>query len=69
MLLNLVFIDLLIFFNFQKGAKQNVEFITKKSASIMAVRKMRNYDEDLNLKEFAEAARDIYIKAHELLAQ
>lgn len=51
------------------GAKQKVEFVQKKGSSMMAVRKMRNYEEDLNLKEFAEEAREIYIKAHESLAQ
>ncbi|XP_012268821.2 probable 39S ribosomal protein L45, mitochondrial [Athalia rosae] len=50
------------------GAQQKVEFLTQKGKSMMAVRKMRNYDEDLNLKVFAEVARDIYVKAHEALA-
>ncbi|XP_046432011.1 large ribosomal subunit protein mL45 [Neodiprion pinetum] len=49
------------------GAKQKVEFVQKKGSSIMAVRKMRNYEEELNLKTFAEDAREIYIKAHEAL--
>ncbi|XP_046749606.1 probable 39S ribosomal protein L45, mitochondrial [Diprion similis] len=50
------------------GAKQKVELLQKKGSSYKAVRKMRNYEEELNLKAFAETAREIYIKAHEALA-
>lgn len=50
------------------GAKQKVEFIEKKSKSMMAVRKIRSFDEDFKTKEFAQQAQDIYIKAHTYVA-
>lgn len=50
------------------GAKQKFEFLEKKSKSMMAVRKIRNYDEDFDTNEFAQQAQDIYIKAHERMA-
>lgn len=46
------------------GAKQTIEFFEKKSKSMMAVRKIRSFDEDFNRHEFPETAQDIYIKAH-----
>lgn len=42
--------------------------ITKKSKSMMAVRKIRQYDENFDSKLFAQEAQDIYIKAHNALA-
>lgn len=49
------------------GAKQNIEFVGKKSRSYMAVRKIREYEEDFKPAKFAEAAQEIYIKSHEAL--
>lgn len=50
------------------GAKQKFELIEKKSKSMMAVRKIRNYDEDFNTSRFAQdVAQDIYIQAHQAL--
>lgn len=49
------------------GAKQNLEFLEKKSKSMMAVRKIRTYDEDFEPKEFAIKAQEIYVQAHEAL--
>lgn len=49
------------------GAKQKVEFLEKKSKSIMAIRKIRQFEEDFDAKEFAVIAQDIYEKAHECL--
>lgn len=51
----------------KEGAKQSIEFIGKKSKSMLAVRKIRNYEEDFSPKEFAVQAQDIYVKAHECL--
>nr|CAG4642032.1 EOG090X0DDP [Eurycercus lamellatus] len=51
-----------------KGAKQSVEFMSAKSKSMMAVRKIRSYDADFDTKKFAEDAQEIYIKAHTALA-
>lgn len=49
------------------GAKQKFELIEKKSKSMMAVRKIRNYEEDFDVTTFAKEAQDIYIKSHEAL--
>ncbi|KAJ6632872.1 putative 39S ribosomal protein L45, mitochondrial [Pseudolycoriella hygida] len=49
------------------GAKQKFDFIQKKSKSMMAIRKIRNYEEDFDHSKFAEVAQDIYVKSHEAL--
>lgn len=36
---------------------------------MLAVRKIRSYDEDFSPKDFSEEAQEIYIKAHEALAK
>jgi large subunit ribosomal protein L45 len=50
-------------------AKEKLQFIEKKGKSMMAVRKIRSYDEDFEPPEFAEKAQEIYIKAHEAMAK
>lgn len=50
-------------------AKQAVELIEKKSKSMMAIRKVKSFDEEFDTKEFCGKAQDIYIKAHESLAK
>lgn len=35
---------------------------------MLAIRKVRNYEEDFETDEFAPLAQDIYVKAHEMLA-
>lgn len=49
-------------------AKQTVELLEKKSKSMMAVRKIKSFEEDFDSKEFAQKAQMIYIKAHNALA-
>ncbi|XP_046972225.1 probable 39S ribosomal protein L45, mitochondrial [Vanessa cardui] len=49
-------------------AKQTVQLLEKKSKSMMAIRKIKSYDEDFDSKEFCNEAQNIYIKAHESLA-
>lgn len=49
------------------GTKQTYEFLEKKSKSMLAVRKIRSYEEDFSPKSFAETAQDIYIRAHEAI--
>lgn len=46
-----------------------MEFLTKKSKSLMAVRKIRSFDDDFDPKMFPQDAQDIYIKAHKALAE
>lgn len=49
-------------------AKQAVELLEKKSKSMMAIRKIKSFEEEFKQNEFAQQAQDIYIKAHEALA-
>ncbi|XP_031635673.1 probable 39S ribosomal protein L45, mitochondrial [Contarinia nasturtii] len=49
------------------GAKQTYDFLEKKSKSMMAVRKIRGFEEDFSPKDFAQTAQDIYVRAHEAL--
>lgn len=51
------------------GAKQKFEFLEKKSKSMLAIRKVRSYEEDFDANVFAEHAQDVYVKAHQVLAQ
>ncbi|KAL1130324.1 hypothetical protein AAG570_013262 [Ranatra chinensis] len=47
-----------------KGAKQKLEFLEKKSKSLMALRKIRSFEEDFEPRIFLKLAEDIYILAH-----
>lgn len=49
-------------------AKQTVELLEKKSKSMLAIRKIKSFDEDFQAKDFPPIAQDVYIKAHESLA-
>nr|SVE88893.1 EOG090X0DDP [Daphnia sinensis]SVE89516.1 EOG090X0DDP [Daphnia sinensis]SVE90141.1 EOG090X0DDP [Daphnia sinensis]SVE90769.1 EOG090X0DDP [Daphnia sinensis]SVE91396.1 EOG090X0DDP [Daphnia sinensis] len=51
------------------GAKQSMEFLSKKSKSMLAVRKIRSFEDNFSPSTFAEEAQDIYIKAHKALAE
>lgn len=42
--------------------------IGKKGKSYMALRKIRSYEDDFDPRGFASIAEEIYIKAHEALA-
>ncbi|CAK1545412.1 unnamed protein product [Leptosia nina] len=48
-------------------AKQTVQLLEKKSKSMMAIRKIKSFDEDFDTKGFCQLAQDIYIKAHDSL--
>lgn len=52
----------------KEGAMQKFELVEKKTKSMMAIRKIRNYDEDFESPEFAALAQEIYIEAHNTLA-
>ncbi|XP_075222963.1 mitochondrial ribosomal protein L45 [Lycorma delicatula] len=52
----------------KEGAKQTWEFVEKKGKSMLAVRKIRNFDEDFEVRDFLNLAQDVYIKAHETMA-
>ncbi|XP_060647865.1 large ribosomal subunit protein mL45 [Drosophila nasuta] len=50
------------------GAKQKFEFLEKKSKSLMAVRKIRSYEENFSTDDFGAEAQEIYIAAHTHMA-
>jgi len=51
-----------------QGAKQNIEFLEKKTKTMMSVRKIRQFDEDFDSLQFCKDATKTYIKMHELMA-
>ncbi|XP_065169106.1 large ribosomal subunit protein mL45-like [Atheta coriaria] len=52
-----------------QGAKQSIQFLEKKTKTMMAIRKIRTFDEDFDTPEFCKQAEAIYIKSHECLAE
>lgn len=50
------------------GAKQKFEFLEKKSKSMMAVRKIRSYEDDWDATAFVQHAQDVYVSAHQALS-
>lgn len=53
----------------RSGAYQKYEFLEKKSKSMMAVRKIRSFEDEFDAVQFAQSAQDIYVKAHETLSK
>uniref|UniRef100_A0A1B6D8W5 Large ribosomal subunit protein mL45 n=1 Tax=Clastoptera arizonana TaxID=38151 RepID=A0A1B6D8W5_9HEMI len=49
------------------GAKQALQFIEKKSKSMLAVRKIRKFEDEFEVDIFLKEAIDIYEKAHEAI--
>jgi large subunit ribosomal protein L45 len=49
------------------GAKQKVERVEKKTKSMLAIRKIRSFDDDFETKEFVKKAEEIYIDVHKYL--
>lgn len=52
----------------KQGAMQNIQFLQKKSGTMMAIRKIRQYDEDFDTPNFCKEATKIYIKMHEMMS-
>ncbi|XP_073993527.1 mitochondrial ribosomal protein L45 [Rhodnius prolixus] len=48
----------------KQGAKQKLEYIEKKSKSMMALRKIRSFEDEFEFDDFLKEAQDIYIAAH-----
>lgn len=46
-----------------------MEFLEKKSKSMLAVRKIRSFEEDFEVADFVQQAQDIYINAHTFMAR
>ncbi|KYM99094.1 PREDICTED: probable 39S ribosomal protein L45, mitochondrial [Cyphomyrmex costatus] len=52
----------------KEGAKQKFTFVEKKGKSLIAIRKIKSFDDSFKTSIFLEEALDIYQKAHEALA-
>jgi len=50
-----------------QGAKQKLEFLEKKTKSMMAIRKVRSFEEEFDAPKFCQQAEQTYIKAHQCL--
>uniref|UniRef100_A0A1B6GQ66 Large ribosomal subunit protein mL45 n=1 Tax=Cuerna arida TaxID=1464854 RepID=A0A1B6GQ66_9HEMI len=48
----------------KEGAKQKLDFVGKKSKSLLAIRKLRKFDDDFEVDDFLVVAQDVYMKAH-----
>ncbi|XP_070712705.1 large ribosomal subunit protein mL45 [Pempheris klunzingeri] len=53
----------------KEGLKQRTEQIRQSAASQLAIRKIKEYDSLFTTKDFAEQAQEIFIEAHNALAQ
>ncbi|XP_068205123.1 large ribosomal subunit protein mL45 [Palaemon carinicauda] len=51
----------------KEGAKQRFQFLEKKGKSMLAVRKIRQFDDDFDTKDFVNEALKIYIDTHNAL--
>nr|CAH7719246.1 unnamed protein product [Callosobruchus chinensis] len=52
-----------------QGAMQSLRFLEKKTKTMMAIRKLRQYEEEFDTPDFCLEASKIYIKMHNLLAE
>ncbi|XP_057657830.1 probable 39S ribosomal protein L45, mitochondrial [Diorhabda carinulata] len=52
----------------KQGAMQSLRFLEKKSKTMMAIRKVRQFEEEFDTPQFCKQASQIYIKMHEMLA-
>lgn len=52
----------------KQGVAQKATRVKQKGTSMLALRKIKSYEDDFDVPVFAEDALKIYIKAHELLA-
>ncbi|KAM7008984.1 large ribosomal subunit protein mL45 [Tautogolabrus adspersus] len=53
----------------KEGLKQRTEQIRQSAASQLAIRKIKEHDSEFTTKGFAEQAQEIFIEAHNALAQ
>ena len=52
-----------------QGAKQRLTDLEMKGKSLLQARKIRQFDENFDTKQFAQQALDIYVEAHTLLEE
>lgn len=52
-----------------QGAKQKLEYLEKKSKTMMAIRKIKQFEEEFDTAAFCKEAEDIYIKMHKCMAE
>lgn len=50
-----------------QGAKQKLQFLEKKTKSMLAIRKIRSYEEDFDAPDFCAMAEGVYKKVHEYM--
>uniref|UniRef100_A0A3Q3RBE6 Large ribosomal subunit protein mL45 n=1 Tax=Monopterus albus TaxID=43700 RepID=A0A3Q3RBE6_MONAL len=53
----------------KEGLKQRAEQIRQSAASQLAIRKIKDHDSDFSTKAFAQQAQEIFVEAHNALAQ
>ncbi|XP_023220831.1 probable 39S ribosomal protein L45, mitochondrial isoform X1 [Centruroides sculpturatus] len=53
----------------KEGAKQKMEQLTKKGKSLLELRKLRKFEYDFDIPQFADKAQEIYVEAHKALAE
>ncbi|KAM9363942.1 large ribosomal subunit protein mL45 [Symphorus nematophorus] len=53
----------------KEGLKQRTEQIRQSATSQLAIRKIKEYDSEFTTKDFAERAQEIFIEAHNSLAE
>lgn len=47
---------------------QSMKYLETKTRTMMAIRKIRAYEEEFDIPEFCKEATNIYIKMHEMMA-
>ncbi|XP_063932881.1 large ribosomal subunit protein mL45 [Zophobas morio] len=52
-----------------QGAKQKLQYLEKKSRTMMAIRKIKSFEEEFDTATFCKEAEDIYVKMHDLMAK
>lgn len=57
----------ILWYSVSQGAKQKLQRLEKKGKSVMAIRQIRQFDEDFDANQFAQEAQQIYIDTHEAL--
>lgn len=53
----------------QQGAVQRMRRLEKRGRSYMHLRKVRSFEDEFDLVEFAEHAQELYVEAHKALAE
>lgn len=52
-----------------QGAKQKLQFLEKKTKTMMAIRKIRSFEEDFDAPDFCQTALEIYKLVHKYMVE